>query len=70
MASKQLPGNIKLKSHADFMLLFPCSLWDENGINIAVNQITWSRVSPPYLQILSSFTSTSKLKNMSSVVPV
>lgn len=24
-------------------------LWDENTINIAVNQITWSHVSPPHL---------------------
>lgn len=67
MVSKQLPGNIKLKSHADFMLLFSCLLWDENGINIAINQITWSCASPPYLQVLSSFTPTSKLKNTGSV---
>lgn len=67
MASKLLPGNVKLKSHADFMLLFSCLLWDESGINIAINQVTWSHASLPYLQVLSSFTPTSKLKNTGSV---
>jgi hypothetical protein len=44
---------------------FVFMLWDENAINIAVNQITWSRVSPPHL-IDSSFTPASKLKDMNS----
>lgn len=44
-------------------------LWDENAINTAGNQITWSVSLHHTLQTLSSFIPSSKLKDTDSVVP-
>lgn len=62
MTLEQHSVNMKLKSHANFILLFSYLLWDENDITTTANQITQYFITPRHLPALFCPTLTPTLR--------